>query len=94
MEKAELLEKVKAASAAGALHIMSLFSNTTPVPAEHAAIPVFPDDEHGEVERFYLLDQLLDAAYVRAKPERSHPGFAPHEHSFINQIVRLVARCM
>jgi|SRR5580698_3872597 SAM-dependent methyltransferase len=93
MEKAEVLEKVRAASAAGALHIMSLFSNATPVPAEHTAIPVFPDDEHGEVERFYLRDQLLEAAYVRAKPERSHPGFAPHDHSFVNQIVRLMTRC-
>jgi hypothetical protein len=60
-----------------------------PVPAEHATAPVFPDHEHGIVEGFYSGEQLLQLAYVREKLERSHPGFAHHRHSFINQIVRL-----
>jgi cyclopropane fatty-acyl-phospholipid synthase-like methyltransferase len=91
-EKAQLLHKVKQASASGALHIMSLFSTATPVPAEHAAIPVFPDVEQGEIEQFYSGEQLVQLSYVRGKLERSHPGFARHEHSFINQIVRLAER--
>jgi SAM-dependent methyltransferase len=88
-EKAELLQRVKRASTSGALHVMSLFSSVTPVPAEHATAPVFPDHEHGIVEGFYSGEQLLQLAYVREKLERSHPGFAHHRHSFINQIVRL-----
>lgn len=71
---------------------MSLFSTATPVPAEHAAAPVFPDDEHGVVEGFYLQEQLIQLIYLRGKLEQSHPGFADHEHSFINQIVRLAER--
>jgi len=39
--------------------------------------------------RFYLSEQLLQLVYLRGKLERSHPGFANHTHSFINQIVRL-----
>jgi SAM-dependent methyltransferase len=88
-EKVQLLQKLKRASASQALHVMSLFSTVTPVSSEHAVAPVFPDDEQGVVERFYLGEQLLLLVYPRGKLERSHPGFARHEHSFINQIVRL-----
>jgi len=71
---------------------MSLFSTVTPIPVEHTVVPVFPDDEQGIVEKFYLGEQLLQVFYLRRKLERSHPGFAHHEHSFINQIARLVDR--
>jgi cyclopropane fatty-acyl-phospholipid synthase-like methyltransferase len=91
-EKVQLLQKVKQASTSRALHVMSLFSTATPVPAEHAAVPVFPDDEQGETEQFYSYQQLVQLSYVRGKQERSHPGFTRHEHSFINQIVRLAER--
>ena len=88
-EKTELLQRIRQASSPAAVHIMSLFSTATPVPAAHATTPVFPDDEHGVVEETYLSDRLLYATYLRGKAENSHPGFGPHEHSFINQIIRL-----
>jgi hypothetical protein len=88
-DKNLLLRKIRQAGVPGALHAMSLFSNATPVPAEHATVPVFPDREQGVVETFYAGDQLVRLDYVRRKPERSHPGFADHAHSFINLIVRL-----
>jgi SAM-dependent methyltransferase len=91
-DKVRLLQKMKQASTLRALHVMSLFSDATPVPAEHAMTPVFPDEEGGVVEGFYRDDELLQLSYVRGKPERSHPGFAHHAHSFINQIVRLAER--
>jgi SAM-dependent methyltransferase len=88
-DKTLLLRRVRQASVPGALHVVSLFSNITPIPAEHAAVPVFPDGERGIVENFYAGDEFLHLGYVRGKPERSHPGFADHAHSFINLIVRL-----
>jgi SAM-dependent methyltransferase len=88
-EKVQVLQKIKRASTPESLHVISLFSTATPVPAEHTAVPVFPDDEDGAVERFYLDEKLLHLVYLRGKLERSHPGFVHHEHSFINQIVRL-----
>jgi SAM-dependent methyltransferase len=91
-DKVRLLRKMKQASTSRALHVMSLFSDATPVPAEHAMAPVFPDEERGVVEDFYRNDELLQLGYIRDKPERSHPGFAHHAHSFINQIVRLAER--
>jgi 2-polyprenyl-3-methyl-5-hydroxy-6-metoxy-1,4-benzoquinol methylase len=91
-EKASLLQGLKCASASESLHVMSLFSTATPIPAEHAVVPVFPDEEHGIVEEFYRGDRLLHLAHIRGKEERSHPRLAHHEHSFINQIVRLAKR--
>jgi hypothetical protein len=65
---------------------VALFSTATAVPAEHAVVPVFPDAEGGLVERFYQDWDTLLLAYERRRPERSHPGFAPHVHSHIKLI--------
>jgi SAM-dependent methyltransferase len=85
-DKAHVLQRVLAASAENAVHAIALFSTATPVPAEHAVVPVFPDEEGGIVEHFYQEWDLLLLAHERGRSERSHPGFAPHVHSHIKLI--------
>jgi SAM-dependent methyltransferase len=85
-DKNLVLRRVLAASALDAIHAVALFSTATPIPAEHAVIPVFPDEEGGVVERFYRNWEILLHAHERGRSERSHPSFAPHAHSYIKLI--------
>lgn len=85
-DKSHVLRRVLAASTENAVHAVALFSTATPVPAEHAVVPVFPDEEGGIVERFYQEWNPLLVAHERGRSERSHPGFAPHVHSHIKLI--------
>lgn len=61
-------------------------SIATPVPAEHAVVPVFPDDEGGVVEGFYKGWGMLLRAHERGRGEHSHPRFGPHVHSHIKLV--------
>jgi hypothetical protein len=85
-DKDHVLQRVLAASAEHAVHAVALFSTATPIPAEHAIVPVFPDEEGGVVESFYQDWDMLLLAHERGRSERSHPGFAPHVHSYIKLI--------
>jgi 2-polyprenyl-3-methyl-5-hydroxy-6-metoxy-1,4-benzoquinol methylase len=80
-DKSHVLRRALAVSNADPVHAVALFSTATPVPAEHAEVPVFPDEERGVVYRFYRDWAMLLRAYERGRRERSHPGFAPHVHS-------------
>jgi SAM-dependent methyltransferase len=96
-DKNSVFTRATAASAADAVHAITLFSTATPVPVEHASIPVFPDEEGGAVEQFYASWQTLLRALERGRPEHSHPGFGPHMHSYIKLVAarrpeRTVAR--
>jgi SAM-dependent methyltransferase len=90
----ELLESVNltGTSTENAVHAVALFSTATPVPAEHSVVPVFPDEEGGVVERFYHDWDTLLLAHERGRSEHSHPGFAPHVHSYIKLIAARGAR--
>ncbi len=85
-DKVSMLNRVLAASAADAIHAVAVFSTATPVPAEHAVIPVFPEEEGGTVERFYRDWRTLHHTRERSRPEHSHPGLAPHVHSHIKLV--------
>lgn len=85
-DKRGVLTRAAAASVADAVHAVALFSTATPVPAEHAAVPVFPDEEGGAVERFYAGWRTLLRVRERDRAEHSHPGFAPHAHSHIKLV--------
>jgi SAM-dependent methyltransferase len=85
-DKLNVLRRAMAASTGDAVHAVSLFSTATPIPAEHNAVPVFPDDEGGIVECFYEGWKPLCQAYERKRDERSHPGFGPHVHSYIKLV--------
>ena len=65
---------------------MTVFSSATPVPAGHAAIPVFPDEEGGTVERFYQGWRKLLHVTEHSRPEHSHPGLEAHVHSHIKLV--------
>ena len=68
------------------MHAVALFSTATPVPAEHTAIPVFPDEEDGTVEHFYADWHALLHMRERGRAEHSYPGFGPHTHSHIKLV--------
>lgn len=85
-DKTSVLDRVLAASEPRAIHAMSLFSTATPVPDEHATIPVFPAEDRGAVERYYRNWHLVLHLHERNRMEHSHPGFAPHAHSQIKLI--------
>jgi SAM-dependent methyltransferase len=85
-DKDGLLARATAASTEDAVHAVALFSTATPIPGEHAAIPVFPDQEGGIVEQFYDGWQPLFHVHERGRAEHSHPGFAPHVHSHVKLV--------
>lgn len=85
-DKQSVLDRVLAASTPESVHAVALFSTATPLSAEHAAIPVFPDDENGAIENFYRGWRILFRTHERARAEHSHPGFAPHVHSHIKLV--------
>lgn len=85
-DKGSVLTRAAAASTADAVHAVALFSTATPLPPEHAAIPVFPDEEGGIVEQFYCGWRRLFRARERSRAEHSHPGFSPHVHSHIKVV--------
>jgi SAM-dependent methyltransferase len=72
-DKESVLRRVLLASTADAVHAVALFSTASPVPAEHAVIPVFPEDEGGSVEQFFRGWQVRLRSYERGRSERSHP---------------------
>lgn len=76
-DKTHVLRRVLAASTADAVHTVALFNTVTPVPAEHAAVPVFPDSEDGVVEGFYQNWTILLRAREHAQRGHSSPG-SPH----------------
>lgn len=86
-DKVKVLRRILAASASETMHVVTIFSTATPIPAEHSIIPVFPKDEGGVIERFYRDWRMLLRSYERHRDERSHPGFGPHIHSHVKLIV-------
>jgi 2-polyprenyl-3-methyl-5-hydroxy-6-metoxy-1,4-benzoquinol methylase len=73
-DKHNVLKQVTAASTPDAVHAIAVFSTATPVPAEHAVIPVFPEEEGGTVEQFYRDWRHLLRVHQRGQAERSHLG--------------------
>jgi SAM-dependent methyltransferase len=87
-DKVAVLAQAQVASAPRAVHAVALFSTATLLSAEHSAVPVFPEPEGGGVEHFYRNWDIRLLAYERDQPEHSHPGFAPHAHSYIKLIAQ------
>jgi SAM-dependent methyltransferase len=85
-DKNSVLTRVLDASTPDAVHAIAVFSNATPVPDGHAAIPVFPDEEGGTVELFYRGWRPLLHARERGRAEHSHPGLGSHVHSHIKLV--------
>jgi SAM-dependent methyltransferase len=87
-DKHSVLVRAEAASAPGAVHALAVFSTASPLPPPHTVVPVFPEDEGGGIEQFYRNWDIRLLAYERDQPERSHPGFPAHVHSYIKLIAQ------
>lgn len=85
-DKDSILTKIQDMTAQGGINAVSLFSDYTPIPRCHQIVPVYPDAEDGIVMRFYKDWRTRGLWFDRNRPERSHPGFGPHIHSFIKMI--------
>lgn len=86
--KRPTLERLQDATRSGGLHVVSLWSDFTPVPEAHQLVPTYPDHEEGTVVSAYSswYKQLL--YFERAKAEASHTDLGEHMHSFIKLIAR------
>jgi 2-polyprenyl-3-methyl-5-hydroxy-6-metoxy-1,4-benzoquinol methylase len=87
-DKESVVERMQRATRTGGINVISLWSTYTPVPECHEVVPVFCDDEDGEVVKLYekWTEELL--YFERDKPEASHSGMPGHSHSHIKLIAR------
>ncbi len=65
---------------------ISLWSNYTPVPDFHRIMPVYPDDEYGDVYRAYLAWKKLLLYFERGRIETGHDDMPQHVHSHIKML--------
>lgn len=89
-DKQKILQKITDATAENGYNMISLFSNTTPVPDFHKKVAVYPDDEEGIVVNHYSKWKTEYLSFERNKLEKSHPTQEPHQHSFIKMITKKV----
>lgn len=87
-DKAALLARMADATAPGGLHLVSSFTDATPVPDCHRVVDVLCDAEDGATAAQYAAWHRRRVWLERAKPETSHPGFPPHVHSFVKIVAR------
>jgi len=87
-DKATIVRRMQAATVPGGLNAVSLWSTFTPVPEPHRGVEVHCDDEDGVVVALYDGWDYESLYFERDKLEMSHPGLAPHRHSYIKLIAR------
>jgi len=92
-DKEPVIRRMQDATQPGGLNVVSLWSTYTPVPDEHSCVPVFCDDEDGEVAKLYQDWEKELYYFEREKPEKSHSGMPPHSHSHIKLIARKPVAC-
>ncbi len=87
-DKKTVVERMQRATRTDGINVISLWSTYTTVPDCHKVVPVFCDDEDGEVVNLYgnWVTELL--YFERDKPEASHSGMPRHSHSHIKLIAR------
>lgn len=86
-DKSALLTRMADATSPGGIHVVSSFTDATPVPACHRVVEVLCDAEEGATAAHYAAWEPR-IWLERGKPETSHPGFPPHAHSFIKVAAR------
>jgi len=87
-DKKTVVDRMQAATRAGGINVISLWSTYTPVPECHEVVPVSCDDEHGLVVKMYdeWIKEML--YFDRNRVETSHSGMPSHSHSHIKLIAR------
>jgi cyclopropane fatty-acyl-phospholipid synthase-like methyltransferase len=86
--KEAAISRMQAATSAGGINVVSLWSTYTPVPDCHDFIPMFCDDEHGIVTKLYSPWETELLYFEREKAETAHSDLAAHSHSHIKLIAR------
>lgn len=87
-DKKTIIQNMKEHTKIGGINCISLFSTYSDIPTCHTIVPVYPDDEGGQIEQLYSDWEVLFKVYDRNKSELSHDEMPPHEHSFIKLICR------
>jgi SAM-dependent methyltransferase len=82
-DKCSLLTRIEQVTAPGGIHVVSSFTDATPVPKCHRVVEVLCDTENGVAAGHYGGWNQRAVWLERGKPDTSHPGFPPHVHSFI-----------
>jgi SAM-dependent methyltransferase len=92
-DKRPVLERMQIATRPGGRNVISLWSNFTPVPECHKAVPAFCDDEAGIVVGQYSNGRWRRELlyFERDKPDTAHPEKQEHSHSHIKLIARKLA---
>lgn len=89
-DKRSVLQRMQGATRRGGLNVVSLWSNFTPVPKCHEAIPAYCDEEAGIVTGHYA-GELWRSEFLyfdRDRPDTAHPEVQEHSHSHIKLIAR------
>jgi SAM-dependent methyltransferase len=87
-DKAAVISVMQQATGDGGINVVSLWSDHTPVPECHQAVPVYSDAEDGVVTRGYKTWPKEFIYLERDKLEASHSDLPAHRHSHIKFIAR------
>ena len=87
-DKETVIRRMQDATLPGGINVVSLWSSYTPVPEQHNCVPIFCDDEDGEVSKLYQEWPKELHYFERDKPETSHSDMPSHCHSHIKLIAR------
>lgn len=87
-DKVTAIRLMQDATAPGGINVISLWSNYSPVPEPHTKVPVYCDDEDGEVTKWYQDWDIELHYFDREKVENAHSDMPPHRHSHIKLIAR------
>lgn len=87
-DKVALVQQLQDATAPDGYNAVSLWSDHTPVPQCHRVVDAYAEAEDGVVTSLYKDWLKVGNWFEHKKPETSHPGFGPHQHSFIKFIAR------
>lgn len=85
-DKRTIIDRIQMATRPGGLHVVSAWSTYTVVPTFHNSVPVYCDDEDGEIVSAYRNWGMKLIYFERDKLEMSHTGMPEHSHSHIKII--------
>ncbi len=85
-DKKSVISLMQSATSPGGVNVISLWSTFTPVPDCHEIVPVYCDDEQGEVTSSYRDWTTEFIYYDRNKAETAHSDLPAHNHSHLKLI--------
>jgi 2-polyprenyl-3-methyl-5-hydroxy-6-metoxy-1,4-benzoquinol methylase len=85
-DKKSVISLMQNVTSPGGVNVISLWSTFTPVPDCHEIVPVYCDDEQGEVTRSYRDWTTEFIYYDRNKAETAHSDLRAHSHSHLKLI--------